>query len=194
MREKSVDAVVDQVAQALHAAQCVNRVTARHSWIEHRPVAVIVCQMVGLQGVGRRIQVAFKEGFDSRSDQVRRFEEQIKDLQEENNRLRYQPGEEANDRERLVARIADLEHALTYERAATEAARNRVTEAESDLVDERLLRLAAEDRERQAALRLAGCQRALAAAREANGLLQGSRLHVAQALEDGHNTTGGIHA
>lgn len=183
MVEKTVDPVVEQLAQALHAATCVNRLTARHSWTEHLPVAAQAAQMLGLRGVGHRVAVAFKEGFESRDQQVR-------DLTERADEVGRRFAEQAVELAAATEERAELERVVDEERTATATALEAKQAAQREAADEKHLRELAEERARRSAVELAGANRALAAAWEANGLLQNARLHTAQALEAGTNGEG----
>ena len=176
MVEKTVDPVVEQLAQALHAATCVNRLTARHSWTEHLPVAAKTAQMIGLRGVGRRVAVAFKEGFESRDQQVRQLTERADEVTR-----RFT--EQAVELEAARDGRTELLRVVTEERTATATALEAERAAQREAADEKHLRELAEERARRSAIELAGANRALAAAWEANGLLQNARLHTAHALE-----------
>lgn len=183
MVEKTVDPVVEQLAQALHAATCVNRLTARHSWTEHLPVAAQAAQMIGLRGVGHRVAVAFKEGFDSRNQQVR-------DLAERADEVGRRFAEQAVELDKATDERTELLCVIDEERTATATALEAKQAAQREAADEKHLRELAEERARRSAVELAGANRALAAAWEANGLLQNARLHTAQALEAGTNGEG----
>lgn len=190
MVEKNVDATVDQLAQAFHAAQCVNRLTPRHSWTEHRALAIRVCEYAGLAGIGRRVELAFKQGFDSRSDHFRKLESQLATLDRQNVELRADLAKAEGQRHESAVRIVELERVLSAERETCNAAQ---AEAEADrraLVDEKRQRMQAEDQARAINLELRDVTKALAAATAENAALQISRRHTADALQAAATTTG----
>ena len=201
MTARPVNTGVDMVAQTLCAAECSNPLERRHSWTEHRDVAVKVCAVVGVTDIGHRIEVAFKQGFDSRNQQVADFRTEIEGLKAENTRLTQLLGEHAGARKTLADKHKQLQATHDAERQARNEATLVAEAARRELLTETVQRVAAEDRARVCSRELGDAYKQLAVARDREAVHNTSRLQLAEWLEHttdfpstGEEGTGGIHA
>lgn len=190
MSERTIDARVDAIAQALHAVQCNETLTARHSWAVHRDVAAKLADVLG-HGVGnQRVVAAYQDGFNSRNDHVAELTERVAHLEVENTRLAGLLGETAGARKVVSDKYDRLVEMHTAER---EECNNAVASAEAsrrDLLIEKRLRIQAEDRSRVCSRELGDTYKQLAderdqlaSAHDRIAVMDTSRLQLAEWLE-----------